>query len=127
MRFVAERRDQNGGAARQDYWVAVIKYRYSGEPQKIEDRLVNPLGFQVISYRRDQETPPAPVETPVANLPRAAVRAMAVPDVPAAMRAAANVVAPAPGRPSPLILRRAPWRIPSPAPRQIVTPGGGEP
>ncbi len=131
VRFVAERRDQNGGAARQDYWVAVITYRYSGEPQKLDDRLANPLGFQVVSYRRDQETPPARGEAPVSNAPRAGAPVMAMPDVPGnqpvTMAAPATVDEPAQGHLSPMILRRAPWRIPSPAPRQIVTPGGGEP
>ena len=36
-------------------WVAVIRYRYSGEPMSLEDRFVNPLGFQVLRYRRDAE------------------------------------------------------------------------
>jgi type IV secretion system protein VirB8 len=33
----------------------MIAYRWSGEPMKLEDRFVNPLGFQVTSYRRDPE------------------------------------------------------------------------
>jgi VirB8 protein len=43
-------------------WMAVIKYRYSGEPMRAEDRYVNPLGFQVIKYTRNPEAlpPPAP-------------------------------------------------------------------
>ena len=43
-------------------WIAMIRYRYSGEPMKLEDRFVNPLGFQVVSYRKDPEALP-PVET----------------------------------------------------------------
>jgi type IV secretion system protein VirB8 len=39
-------------------WVAVIRYRYSGEPMTIEDRLLNPLGFQVLRYRRSAEALP---------------------------------------------------------------------
>jgi type IV secretion system protein VirB8 len=27
---------------------------------RMEDRLINPLGFQVVSYRRDAEVPSAP-------------------------------------------------------------------
>ena len=41
-------------------WVAVVRYRYSGQPMKLEDRFINPLGFQVTGYRRDAEAlPPA--------------------------------------------------------------------
>lgn len=40
-------------------WVAVIEYRFSGAPMSTEDRFLNPLGFQVTSYRRDPETLPA--------------------------------------------------------------------
>jgi len=62
VRFSTQR---DGGA--RAYWVAVLYYRFSGEPQALADRLVNPLGFQVTSYRRDQEAPPVaePVPEPV--------------------------------------------------------------
>lgn len=45
-------------------WVAVIRYRYSDAPMSLEDRFVNPLGFQVTSYRKDSE-----VLTPEASGP----------------------------------------------------------
>ena len=61
VRFMTERRDNAQGAPQSEYWVAVIRFRFSGEPMAIADRLVNPLGFQVVSYRKDQETAP-PVE-----------------------------------------------------------------
>jgi type IV secretion system protein VirB8 len=41
-------------------WVAVVRYRYSTAPMALEDRFVNPLGFQVTSYRKDAEALPAP-------------------------------------------------------------------
>jgi type IV secretion system protein VirB8 len=49
-------------------WAAIIRYRYSEAGMSAADRLVNPLGFQVVRYRRDAETlpevlqalPPAP-------------------------------------------------------------------
>lgn len=44
-------------------WVALIRYRYSGEPMALEDRLVNPLGFQVVRYRKDQEALPVVVQS----------------------------------------------------------------
>ena len=60
VRFDTVRRDAGGAIQPPRSWVAVIRYRYSGEPMKLEDRFVNPLGFQVLRYRRDAETPPPP-------------------------------------------------------------------
>lgn len=62
VRFETIRSDANGRAEPPRPWVAVVQYRYSGEPLSLEDRFVNPLGFQVVRYRRDQETlaPPLP-------------------------------------------------------------------
>ena len=62
VRFETVRRDLGGHVDPPRAWVAVIRYRYSGEPLRLEDRMVNPLGFQVLRYRRDPETlPPEPV------------------------------------------------------------------
>lgn len=62
VRFETVRRD--AGAAQQppQAWVSVIRYRYSGEPLSLEDRFVNPLGFEVSHYQRSAEAlpPPAP-------------------------------------------------------------------
>lgn len=64
VRFDTIRRDQGGRAGAPQNWVAVIQYRFSGEPLSVGDRWLNPLGFQVSSYRRDAEalppTPPPP-------------------------------------------------------------------
>lgn len=38
------------------HYIAVVRYRYTDEPATNEWRFENPLGFQVYSYRRDQET-----------------------------------------------------------------------
>jgi type IV secretion system protein VirB8 len=37
------------------HWIATIAYRYVNSPMKPQDRLINPLGFQVMSYRVDPE------------------------------------------------------------------------
>ena len=55
VRFDTVRTDPGGRTGSPRPWVAVIHYRYSGEPMKLEDRFVNPLGFQVVRYRRDPE------------------------------------------------------------------------
>jgi type IV secretion system protein VirB8 len=38
------------------HWISVVRFRYTDTPIKNEWRFDNPLGFQVYSYRRDQET-----------------------------------------------------------------------
>lgn len=55
VRYDTRRIDQGGQAQLLDSWVAVIRYRFSGEPMQVEDRYINPLGFQVTRYRRDPE------------------------------------------------------------------------
>jgi type IV secretion system protein VirB8 len=55
VRFVTQRRDAGGQAQPPQAWVAIIRYRFSGEPMRMEDRFINPLGFQVLRYRRDAE------------------------------------------------------------------------
>lgn len=54
VRFETERRDGDLMGERRAY-AAVIGFRYTGAPVRNEDRLFNPLGFQVTSYRRDSE------------------------------------------------------------------------
>lgn len=41
-------------------WVSLVRFRYTSAPMRNEWRFDNPLGFQVIEYRRDQETAPSP-------------------------------------------------------------------
>ena len=60
VRYDTSRRDTRGGPQTAQSWVAVIRYRYSGEPMSVADRFINPLGFQVERYRRSMEVlPPA--------------------------------------------------------------------
>jgi type IV secretion system protein VirB8 len=76
VRFITERRDQGQASTQQNWWAAQVRYRYSGEPMSLEDRLANPLGFQVIEYRRDQETVPQQPLTPT-PIPAAGPRTLA--------------------------------------------------
>ena len=64
VRFETQRRDAGGQAQPPHAYVAIIRYRYSGEPMSVEDRFVNPLGFQVLRYRRDAEALPPEPQTP---------------------------------------------------------------
>lgn len=55
VRFDTIRRDEGGPPHPALPWVAVVEYRFSGEPMSAADRFINPLGFQVLRYRRDPE------------------------------------------------------------------------
>lgn len=65
VRFETQRRDAGGQPQPWQPWVSVIRYRFSGEPMQREDRFVNPLGFQVLRYRRDAEALPLAEATPL--------------------------------------------------------------
>jgi len=39
-------------------WIATIRYQYTDAKMSDADRLINPLGFQVVRYRKDEETLP---------------------------------------------------------------------
>lgn len=38
------------------HWAATVTYVYLNSPMSVEERQLNPLGFQVIGYRNDQES-----------------------------------------------------------------------
>jgi type IV secretion system protein VirB8 len=44
----------------------VVTYGFSGAPLSAEDRLINPLGFQVSHYRRDAEGAAPAMAPPIA-------------------------------------------------------------
>lgn len=69
VRFETRRTDQGGQSRVIGAWVSIIRYRYSGEPMRTEDRYLNPLGFQVLRYRRDPEAlpPPQPAAAAIAQ------------------------------------------------------------
>jgi type IV secretion system protein VirB8 len=62
VRFETQRRDANADPVVAD-WQTIVSFRFTGEPMKTEDRLLNPLGFQVTGYRRDSEMIAAPAPT----------------------------------------------------------------
>jgi type IV secretion system protein VirB8 len=77
VRFDTIRTGLDGQALPSVPWIATIRYRWSGEPMKLEDRFVNPLGFQVTAYRRDPEALPLSE----ASAPPAAANAAQMPSV----------------------------------------------
>lgn len=78
VRFDTERRDQGQLSGTRAAWVSVIRYRFSNAAMTMEDRLTNPLGFQVSRYRRDQEAMPVSETAPVANARQASPGSVAV-------------------------------------------------
>jgi type IV secretion system protein VirB8 len=55
VRFETVRSDTGAQPQPPSAWVAIIRYRYSRAPMSLNDRFVNPFGFQVTSYHKDQE------------------------------------------------------------------------
>jgi type IV secretion system protein VirB8 len=55
VRFVRTRRAADGGPEQDESFVATVGFLYVAAPMREEDRMVNPLGFQVTSYRVDPE------------------------------------------------------------------------
>ena len=53
VRFSTTETRQN--QSKQEFWIAILTFRYVNAPMEENDRLQNPLGFQVVSYRVDQE------------------------------------------------------------------------
>ena len=55
VRYVTIRTNPGGQRLAPQAWAAVIRYRFSGEAMSAEDRLLNPLGFQVTRYSTSAE------------------------------------------------------------------------
>jgi type IV secretion system protein VirB8 len=56
VRFDTTRLDPGASIGDVRSYAAVMSFRYTGAPMRMEDRFINPLGFQILSYRRDAET-----------------------------------------------------------------------
>jgi len=97
VRFETRLRRPDGQTTPIGAYVAVMRYRFSGAPMRQEDRFENPLGFQVVRYRRDQEA-----------LVPAQQQNQAILQPPAGGQAPVTVVAPAP-QPAPA--QRPPQRV----------------
>jgi type IV secretion system protein VirB8 len=58
VRFATDEKTQTNITTH--HWVALARFRYTSTPASNQFRFENPLGFQVLEYRRDQETAPSP-------------------------------------------------------------------
>jgi len=82
VRFDSVRTDEGSSPQLIGSWVAVVRWRWSGAPMKMEDRFVNPLGFQVVGYRKDAEVlPAAPVGSSQTSAARTTTGAAPTPAV----------------------------------------------
>jgi type IV secretion system protein VirB8 len=117
IRFDTEQSEGASSGGMRQPWVATVGYSFSGKPISEQDRYLNPLGFQVATYRRDAETTqPVSVAPPPSPPPPAVTMPVTTPGVPGAT--GTNTVAP----PSPVVT--TPGSVtPTPAP----TPTTGNP
>lgn len=60
VRFATHIEDQNGRPSTEANFVATVRYSFSNNALSFEDRLINPLGFQVTGYRVEMEAPDPP-------------------------------------------------------------------
>jgi len=67
VRFSTTQTDPGGRPQVAQNWAAVVTFHFSAAGMSEQDRLTNPLGFQVTRYRRDAET--LPVAEAVPNQP----------------------------------------------------------
>jgi len=99
VRFSTVRTDPGARAQVAQHWAAVVTYRYSNAEMSAADRLTNPLGFQVIRYRRNAEALPEALPQAGSDAPPAARPVPAeVAQPPVVLRTAAP---PAPSAPQP--------------------------
>jgi type IV secretion system protein VirB8 len=63
VRYQATRQDQGGGGVAED-WTASLAFSFTRAPLTLEDRLVNPLGFQVTAYQAMKDRDLDPQSTP---------------------------------------------------------------
>lgn len=74
VRYDLQHNSEAGVVSRPMPFVSVIRYRFRDRPLTDADRFINPLGFEVLRYRKDPEAPYATSEVPIAQTaPPAAV------------------------------------------------------
>jgi type IV secretion system protein VirB8 len=82
VRFDTQQRDRGGALQPAQAFAAVVSWRYSNTPMSVEDRFINPLGFEVVRYRKNPETLAVPQQVeaaPIAGALTGAARAPATP------------------------------------------------
>tara|TARA_B100000678_G_scaffold221252_1_gene188623 strand:- start:1144 stop:1893 length:750 start_codon:yes stop_codon:yes gene_type:complete len=72
VRYTSVQTEQGGRSSPPQYWAAVIDHEFSGAAMSADDRLLNPIGFQVTRYRKDPETLPETMPADGSRLDREA-------------------------------------------------------
>jgi type IV secretion system protein VirB8 len=125
IRFDTEQSEGASSGGTRQPWVATVGYSFSGKPISQQDRYLNPLGFQVSSYRRDAETT-QPVAVPAPPPPSQTVVNAPVPGVPVPLPVPAPVdgtLSPA-TNPSAVVSPATPAPTPTPTPAPQKAPVG---
>lgn len=55
VRYMLTKTDDRTGAATTSHWVAIVAFGFSERAMRVRERWDNPLGFEVSSFRADQE------------------------------------------------------------------------
>lgn len=61
VRYDLVQRSETGSESRPAPYVSILRYQFRDRPLAEADRFINPLGFEVVRYRKDPEAP-APIE-----------------------------------------------------------------
>lgn len=55
VRFTTQHKNMEGRLIAVKHFIATVSYKYTSSPMHLADRRINPLGFQITSYRTDLE------------------------------------------------------------------------
>lgn len=55
VRFTSTKRQSGANEKQDEHWIATLSFRYVNTPMEENERFNNPLGFQIKTYRTDQE------------------------------------------------------------------------
>ena len=55
IRFSTQTKNNGSDRVLDNHYMEIIKFRYVQTPERLKNRFINPLGFQVTNYRRDTE------------------------------------------------------------------------
>lgn len=72
VRYDLVLQNEVSGESRPAPYISVLRYRFRDRPLAESDRFINPLGFEVLGYRKDPEAAPAgPARTMISTQPAA--------------------------------------------------------
>lgn len=74
VRFDVIRSEGEGRALAPAAYAAVVNYAFRPRGMSVEERFLNPLGFEVSRYRRDPEAAPAAVQPAPGSIPSATIQ-----------------------------------------------------